>query len=88
VNGGLKVSIKSNFFIKLYLVFFVALICFTVFSTQNASAHATLEKVTPQENSTVKSQPKQISLQFNEPVNTKYSSITIFDDSGNELDEC
>jgi copper transport protein len=87
VNGGLKVAIKSNFFVKLYLVFFVALVCFAVLSTQNASAHATLEKVTPQENSIVQSQPKQISLQFNEPVNTKYSSITIFDDSGNELDE-
>ena len=80
-------SLKNNFSMKLYLVFFVALICLTIFSTHNASAHATLEKVTPQENSIVKSQPKQIELQFNEPVNTKYSSITIYDDSGHEIDQ-
>lgn len=69
------------------MVIFVALLCVIVFSTQSASAHATLEKVTPQENSVVKSQPKHISLQFNEPVNAKYSSIIIYDDSGNKIDK-
>lgn len=80
-------SLYSNFLIKLYMVFFIVILGVTMLSTHNASAHATLEKITPQENSIVKSQPKEISLQFNEPVNTKYSSILIYDDSGNKIDE-
>lgn len=54
--------------------------------TQQASAHATLERTTPAQNSVV-SHPQQIELHYNEPVNTEYSSITLFDDEGKSIGE-
>ena len=50
-----------------------------------ASAHATLEKSTPQQQGIIKDKPEAIKLEFNEPVNTKYSSVTLFDDKGKRL---
>lgn len=55
--------------------------------TQQVSAHATLEKATPNANSVVNEQPGEIELQFNEPVHAQYSSVQIFDDTGSEIAE-
>ena len=67
------------------IVVFFALLLMAV-ATNQVSAHATLESTTPAQNSVV-SHPQQIELHYNEPVNTKYSSITIFDDKGKSLGE-
>ncbi|MGI2263647.1 copper resistance protein CopC [Staphylococcus cohnii] len=58
-----------------------------VIFSQQVSAHATLEKVTPTQNSVVDNAPNEITLQFNEPVHAKYSSIQIYDDKGSEITE-
>ena len=50
-----------------------------------ASAHATLEKTNPKQNGVVKHMPNEIELEFNEPVNSKYSNITLYNDKGKEL---
>ncbi|MEB8127141.1 copper resistance protein CopC [Staphylococcus succinus] len=75
-------------FSKTTIILFI-IIFSTVFLglTQQASAHATLEKVTPTENSVVDNPPNNIELQFNEPVHAKYSSIKLFDDKGKQISE-
>ncbi|NAM97609.1 hypothetical protein EX280_06090 [Staphylococcus epidermidis] len=35
----------------------------------------------------MKDKPEAIKLEFNEPVNTKYSSVTLFDDKGKKIKE-
>ena len=70
-----------------YVIFIISLIIGIVTFSQQVSAHATLEKVTPAQNSVVENAPKEITLQFNEPVHSKYSSIKIYDDNGSELTE-
>ncbi|VXC84375.1 Copper resistance protein CopC (fragment) [Staphylococcus sp. 8AQ] len=50
-----------------------------------ASAHATLEKTNPKQDGVVKQMPEEIELEFNEPVNSKYSNITLYNDEGKEL---
>ncbi|MGV3274431.1 copper resistance CopC/CopD family protein [Staphylococcus sp. 11261D007BR] len=51
-----------------------------------ASAHATLQAQTPAADSTVQEVPDAIELEYNEPVYTEYTTITVFDDEGNEVD--
>src|SRR5699024_12187676 len=63
-------------------VFIIILILGIFIFSQQAAAHATLEKVTPSHNSVVEETPSEIELQFNEPVHAKYSSIQIYDDNG------
>lgn len=70
-----------------YVIFIISLIIGIVTCSQQVSAHATLEKVTPAQNSVVENAPKEITLKFNEPVHSKYSSIKIYDDNGSELTE-
>src|SRR5699024_4658815 len=70
-----------------YVIFIISLIIGIVTFSQQVSAHATLEKVTPAQNSVVENAPNEITLQFNEPVHSKYSSIKIYDDNGSELTE-
>lgn len=68
-------------------VFIIILILGIFMFSQQAAAHATLEKVTPSHNSVVEETPSEIELQFNEPVHAKYSSIQIYDDNGSEITE-
>ncbi|MBA1353944.1 copper resistance CopC/CopD family protein [Staphylococcus cohnii] len=70
-----------------YVIFIISLIIGVVIFSQQVSAHATLEKVTPTQNSVVDNAPNEITLQFNEPVHAKYSSIQIYDDKGSEITE-
>ncbi|WP_086428067.1 copper resistance protein CopC [Staphylococcus cornubiensis] len=73
---------------KLMMVIFMTLtfMLFLTMHTNEASAHATLEKQTPAENNIVQSQPETIQLEFNEPVYTDYSKITLYDDKGHKID--
>ncbi|MDN5602781.1 MAG: copper resistance CopC/CopD family protein [Staphylococcus equorum] len=68
-------------------IFFITIIIVFMALTQQVSAHATLEKATPNANSVVNEQPGEIELQFNEPVHAQYSSMQIFDDTGSEIAE-
>ncbi|MFH4906375.1 copper resistance protein CopC [Staphylococcus cohnii] len=70
-----------------YVIFIISLIIGVFIFSQQVSAHATLEKVTPTQNSVVDNAPNEITLQFNEPVHAKYSSIQIYDDKGSEITE-
>ncbi|MCE5039229.1 copper resistance CopC/CopD family protein [Staphylococcus auricularis] len=54
-------------------------------TNEQASAHATLETTTPQTDGVVSNHPDKIELKFNEPVNAKYSGITLYDDEGNKI---
>lgn len=79
-------ALKKSFKV-LSAILIITLIAFTPLFLHKASAHATLEKSVPMENGVVKNHPEEVQLEFNEPVNSKYSSITIFNDDGKELDE-
>lgn len=50
-----------------------------------ASAHATLEKITPPQNGVISKAPDTLELTFNEPVNAEYSGITIYNDKGDKV---
>jgi copper resistance protein C len=43
----------------------------------SASAHAALKSMTPAEGSTVRQAPKQVVLEFNEPISTTFATVTI-----------
>ncbi|MDK6297946.1 copper resistance protein CopC [Staphylococcus caprae] len=74
----------SKYIIALVIIFFMTLV--PAFEHQ-ASAHATLEKTTPQEKGVVKEKPEEIQLEYNEPVNAKYSNITLYNDKGKKISE-
>ncbi|WP_353418539.1 copper resistance protein CopC [Staphylococcus delphini] len=72
---------------SMYVVFLImSFMLFLTMHPKEASAHATLEKQTPTENSVVQSKPETIQLEFNEPVYTDYSKITLYDDKGNKVE--
>lgn len=77
-------KIMSKFSATLVIMFLITLS--PIFQYQ-VSAHATLEKSTPQQQGIIKHKPEAIKLEFNEPVNTKYSSVTLFDDNGRKIKE-
>ena len=70
-GGMLVLKIMSKHSATLVIMFLITLL--PIFQYQ-ASAHATLEKSTPQQQGVIK-----------EPVNTKYSSVTLFDDKGKKI---
>lgn len=47
-----------------------------------AHAHATLERSTPKANAIVEAAPKELRLQFNEPLEMAFSSVKLFDAQG------
>ena len=75
-------KIMSKFSATLVIMLLITLS--PIFQYQ-VSAHATLEKSTPQQQGIIKHKPEVIKLEFNEPVNTKYSSVTLFDDKGKKI---
>ena len=81
-GGMLVLKIMSKHSATLVIMFLITLL--PIFQYQ-ASAHATLEKSTPQQQGVIKDKPEAIKLEFNEPVNTKYSSVTLFDDKGKKI---
>lgn len=87
LKRGMKVQLTFKIHKFSYVIFIISLIIGVVIFSQQVSAHATLEKVTPTQNSVVDNAPNEITLQFNEPVHAKYSSIQIYDDKGSEITE-
>lgn len=87
LKKGMKVQLTFKIHKFSYVIFIISLIIGVVIFSQQVSAHATLEKVTPTQNSVVDNAPNEITLQFNEPVHAKYSSIQIYDDKGSEITE-
>ena len=80
MEGGVSVlKIMSKHSATLVIMFLITLS--PIFQYQ-ASAHATLEKSTPQQQGIIKHKPEVIKLQFNDTVNTKYSIVTLFYDIG------
>lgn len=87
LKRGIKVQLTFKIHKFSYVIFIISLIIGVFIFSQQVSAHATLEKVTPTQNSVVENAPNEITLQFNEPVHAKYSSIQIYDDKGSEITE-
>lgn len=87
LKRGMKVQLTFKIHKFSYVIFIISLIIGVFIFSQQVSAHATLEKVTPTQNSVVENAPNEITLQFNEPVHAKYSSIQIYDDKGSEITE-
>ncbi|ARJ50525.1 copper resistance CopC/CopD family protein [Staphylococcus lutrae] len=71
-------------FIRATVTLMVVILFFSAF-TNNALAHATLEKQSPNESEIVKTAPETIQLEFNEPVYTDYSKMMLYDDQGSEV---
>ncbi|WP_398574565.1 copper resistance protein CopC, partial [Staphylococcus epidermidis] len=59
----------------LLIIFLITL--FPIFQYQ-PSPHPTLQKSTPQHQPLIKHKPQPINLHFNQPLNTKYSTLTLF----------
>lgn len=87
LKRGMKVQLTFKIHKFSYVIFIISLIIGVFIFSQQVLAHATLEKVTPTQNSVVDNAPNEITLQFNEPVHAKYSSIQIYDDKGPEITE-
>lgn len=66
-----------------YMIALIVIILMTLVPAfqQQASAHATLEKQ-HRKIEVVKDKPEDIQLEYNEPVNAKYSNITLYNDKG------
>ena len=73
LKRGMKVQLTFKIHKFSYVIFIISLIIGVVIFSQQVSAHATLEKVTPMQNSVVDNAPKEITL-HHEPVHSKYSS--------------
>jgi copper transport protein len=52
-----------------------------------ASAHAILEQTEPLRGAVVQAQPKQVVFHFNEPVETAFSAVRVFNSSGDAIDD-
>ena len=52
-----------------------------------ASAHAVLVRSDPSNDSVVQQQPRQVTLRFNEPVESAFGSIRVYDSSAKRLDD-
>jgi len=51
------------------------------------SAHAYIKKSTPLENETVEKSPNEVTIQFDESIQSAFNSIKVFDSEGNRVDE-
>lgn len=71
---------------KAALVAAVALVA-ALTAVPGALAHAVLVSTTPLRGTTVETAPKQVVFAFSEPVETTFSSVHIYDSSGNAVDD-
>lgn len=69
------------------LTLFISIILFSVFNDNKVLAHATLEETTPQLDEVVEGKVDTIKLKFNEPVYSKYSGISVYDDKGKKISD-
>ncbi|WP_040208228.1 copper resistance CopC/CopD family protein [Neobacillus jeddahensis] len=66
-----------------YILLFILLL--SLGFPQAAFAHAVLEKVVPVQDSHLQSSPKEITLTFNERLESEFFTIKVFDESGEEI---
>jgi methionine-rich copper-binding protein CopC len=64
---------------------YTALITMALIS--NAFAHAELKSSVPERDATVKTAPSEVSIEFDEEVNPKLSSIVVEDTKGQQVDK-
>lgn len=62
-----------------------ALCVLAALAPSHASAHAILEDSAPQRGADLKHPPDEVSFHFNEPVETSFGAIRVFDSSGTEV---
>jgi methionine-rich copper-binding protein CopC len=62
---------------KYKLIYTLSVLMATLFLTV-ASAHADLNSITPKDGSTIKLWPKEIALEFSEPLETSISSFKLY----------
>ncbi|KXZ15665.1 copper resistance protein CopC [Bacillus nakamurai] len=67
---------------KLWLI----LLLFLVLFPKTSFAHAYITSSTPGENSELKQAPKQVDIQFNEPIEEGFHSIKVYNSSGERVD--
>lgn len=54
----------------------------SIISAVAADAHAALKSVTPADGGTVATAPRQVTLEFNEPIGTSFATVTVTGPSG------
>jgi copper transport protein len=59
--------------------------CLLLIAPAAAQAHALLERTTPERGADVKRQPQQVAFYFDEPVESEFGSVRVFDSSGAEV---
>jgi methionine-rich copper-binding protein CopC len=65
----------------------VGLIAAVLFWCGGASAHAFLEHANPPVGGTVSSAPAQVSIEFTEPLEPRFSTIVVLDANGSRVDK-
>jgi copper transport protein len=75
--------IKKKTYIIFAVIFYLSL---TLFPSV-PSAHAYIVESSPSENELVKQPPKEISIQFDEPIQPKFNSIKVTDSNGKRVDK-
>ena len=66
--------------------FAIAVVVAALAAVPSAYAHAILQSSTPSNNSVARTSPTQVSLQFNEAVETAFGSIRVYDCRGGRVD--
>jgi copper transport protein len=64
----------------------IAVVLTALTAAPSAFAHAILQESTPSNNSVVRTSPSQVSLRFNEAVETAFGSIRVYDCGGGRVD--
>jgi copper transport protein len=64
----------------------IAVVLTALTAAPSAFAHAILQESTPSNNSVVRTSPPQVSLRFNETVETAFGSIRVYDCGGGRVD--
>jgi copper transport protein len=64
----------------------VAVVLAALTAVPSAFAHAILQESTPSNNSVVRTSPSEVSLRFNEAVETAFGSIRVYDCGGGRVD--
>ncbi|MCU5745275.1 copper resistance protein CopC [Staphylococcus sp. SQ8-PEA] len=69
-----------------FITVLFAVVLVLISGSREASAHATLEHMTPKEDQVVSSAPNKIELKFNEPVDADHSAIALYNDNGDVIE--
>ena len=79
-------SLRTTFRARIWVALAAGLIAALV-STPSAFAHARLDSSTPSNDEVIRRAPQQVVLNFDEPVETAFGSIRVYDGSARRVDE-